>query len=90
MSSSYVPQSVDTDRDTDELMMQKYRGMSAFEKAACISSLCRTVSSLAVAGILERHPKADSEEVVKRLAALKFGRDVARQFFNWDPDVEGW
>ena len=88
--SGYRTQSPDTSREAEEIQFEAYRRMSFAEKLAIIDDLNRTAEGLARVGIRERHPDATEDEIRKRLAALRYGREFTIKWLGWDPDVEGW
>ena len=73
--------SADTTREAEDVQVARWREMSPAEKAQLISSWCRAVDALALAGIRHRYPDAADRECFLRLAALKLGADLARQVY---------
>lgn len=59
--------------------------MSAAEKVAIVSGLSRATQELALAGIRQRYPRADSGEQFLRLAVLNLGFDLARRAY---PEID--
>lgn len=88
--SGYRTQSLDTSREAEEIQLEAYRKMEAWQKIAIIDDLNRRAEDLVRAEIRERYPDATEEEVRLRRAALWYGREFTIEWFGWDPDVEGW
>lgn len=58
--------------------------MKPWEKAALVAVLCRDCEILAIAGIRDREPDAGPEEIRRRLAVLRLGRELATQALGPD------
>lgn len=86
----YVPQAEDTDPATDQLMVEIYRRLDPAGKMGLIGRLTGGMTELAIAGITSRHPGASPEEIGRRLAALRYGRELVMQVYGWDPEIHGW
>jgi hypothetical protein len=71
------PFSRDTSPDVQALLVQRWRGMSAAEKARQVELLTRDALRLALAGIRERHPDASPQQMRFLLAERCLGRDLA-------------
>jgi hypothetical protein len=78
------PLSLDTSPEIERLLIQRWREMSAAEKAAIVSGLTQAVYDLALAGIRHRHPDASPREHFLRLAMITLGPDLARRVY---PDL---
>jgi len=77
--------SADTSPDIERLQIDRWRRMSAAEKAAVVSGLTQATFDLARAGIRHRHPDASPREQFLRLAILTLGLDLARKVY---PDID--
>lgn len=80
----------DTHPKIEAMMIERYRQMSPAEKFEMMCGLNAAVRQLAYAGIKQRHPNADSDELNKRYAALVLDRETMIRVYNWDPKVEGY
>jgi len=80
----------DTDEEAERLLLELNRGMPDWKKCELIFSLIETSRQLALAGLKERYPQADAEELKKRYAALVLDRETVLAMYNWDPEVEGY
>ena len=76
---------LDTPQDVEERQIERWRTMSAADKAAIVSGLTRAAYALAMAGIRLRHPEASPREQFLRLALVTLGHDLARQAY---PDLD--
>ncbi len=75
MSDGYRTQSFDTDRATEEYVLQRYRSMTPAEKLAIVDRLRRMVLVLARAGIRDQYPGLSPAEADSKLAERVFGTD---------------
>lgn len=87
---SYRPQSPDTDPVAERYLFDRLRRLPPWRKAEMLSASTRAAYGLAMAGLRQRYPAAESEELRKRYAALALGRDASLALFGWDPEREGW
>ena len=71
-------------------MFDHYRRLAPHEKVRIMCDLGELVEYSARRGIRERHPSAGERDVRMRLFALRYGADLAREVWGWDPRVEGW
>lgn len=76
-----VPLSLDTSAEVERLQVERWRQMSAAEKAAIVSGLTQAVYDLTLAGIRTRHPDSSPREQFLRLAAIVLGADLARRAY---------
>ena len=76
-----VSLSLDTSPEIEHLQIERWRQMSAAQKAAIVSGLTQAVYDLALAGIRTRHPHASSREQFLRLALIVLGRALARRAY---------
>jgi len=76
-----APLSQDTAPDAERLQIERWRRMSAAEKAAIVSGLTQAVYDLALAGVRLRYPNASPREQFLRLALITLGPDLARQVY---------
>lgn len=59
-----------------------WRSMSETDKLLAFRDLCAAADSLARAGILRDHPTATETEVLRQLAARRFGSELAEAAFG--------
>jgi hypothetical protein len=77
--------SADTSPEIERLQIERWRSMSAADKADVVSGLTQTTFDLALAGVRHRHPDASPREQFLRLAIVTLGFDLARKAY---PDIE--
>jgi hypothetical protein len=73
--------SLDTTVDAERLQIERWRAMTPAEKLNLVSSITRTVSAMAMAGLRERHPNASTREIFLRFAMLHLGTELARKAY---------
>jgi len=76
----------DTSSEQLSLYRRKLAELSPAARMAVAVALSRAVRELAEAGIRQRHPGADAEEVKVRLAVRLYGRQAAQRLFARVPD----
>ena len=76
-----APLGQDTAPDAERLQIERWRRMSAAEKAAIVSGLTQAVYDLALAGVRLRYSNASPREQFLRLALITLGPDLARQVY---------
>jgi len=81
---------LDTDPETERVLIEIGRRAPVWKKLRQVGALNRLCRSFAMAGIRQRYPGASEEEVRRRLAAVLFDRETVVKVFGWDPDVEGY
>ena len=82
------PLAADTSPEIERLQIERWRAMSAADKAAIVSGLTVATYTLALAGVRRRYPDASPREHFLRLAIVSLGRDVARQVYPEIDDLE--
>lgn len=80
-----APLSLDTAPHVERLQIERWRRMSAAEKAAVVTGLTRAVYELAMAGVRHRYPTASPREQFLRLAIVTLGPALARQAY---PEID--
>ena len=78
------PLNADTSPEIERRQIERWRQMSAAEKAALVTGLTQAVYDLARAGVRHRYPDASPREAFLRLAIVTLGPDLARQAY---PDI---
>lgn len=81
--------SADTSAVVDALIVERYRQMSPAEKLQIVADLHRASGEMALAGLRQRYPGANTRELMVRLAALRYDARSMVSAFGWDPRVEG-
>lgn len=75
------PLSADTSPEIERRQIERWRQMSAEEKAALVTGLTQAVYDLARAGVRHRYPDASPREAFLRLAIVTLGPDLARKAY---------
>jgi hypothetical protein len=77
-------------QDTSEAASRRYkellRSASPLQRLEQAARLTQAVRELAIAGIRERHPTIQDDEVAVRLAVRLYGRETAARLFGPLPD----
>ena len=89
MEAMYRTQSMDTDRATEERLLERYRRMTAVEKLAHVGALGHMAEQLALGGLNARYPQADEAENRLRLLSRRVDRATMIRLYGWDPAVKG-
>jgi len=69
--------SPDTHPEIERLQIERLRQMPAWRKMALLSEMNRTVRTLALAGLRQRHPHDTPAQRRRRLADLLLGPELA-------------
>ena len=85
-----VTQSPDTSPEIEALLVQGSRALTPAAKWRQVCEQMAADDAHTLAGIRLRHPGAAARELRLRLAALKYGSELMREAFGWDPALEGW
>lgn len=80
----------DTHPKIEAMMIERYRQQSPAEKFESMCGLNAAVRQLAYAGIRQRHPNADDDELNIRFAALVLDRETMIRVYGWDPKEKGY
>ena len=88
--TSVADAAVDTPGEAIDLVVERWRAMSAADKLGVVAGLNRACDQLSESGVRRRHPGATEHEVQHRVFALRLGRDLMVDVYGWDPVVEGW
>jgi len=81
---------LDTDPETERLLIELSRNRPIWKQFRQVGALNRMTRAFAMAGIRQRYPEASEEEVRRRLAAVLFDRETVIKVFGWDPEIEGY
>jgi hypothetical protein len=83
--------SADTPPEIEEIVLERYRQMSPFEKLMQVFELNQMAQQMAALRIQTQYgPDLSERELRLRLAALWLDRDLMIEAFGWDPEVEGY
>lgn len=72
----YRPQATDTAEWADRLQFERWRSMTPTEKAELLSSLCRALHELALAGLRARRPELDEAALEEEAARIRLGDEL--------------
>ena len=72
----------DTHPKMEALQIELIRRMPAWKKFAIVDGLNKTVKTLAMSGIKQRHPDATPEQIQRMLAELMLGGELARKVYD--------
>jgi hypothetical protein len=85
------PQSADTPLDVEEIVLERYRQMTPFERLMQVFELNRMAQQMAAMRLEAQYgPNLSERELRLRLAALWLDRETMIEAFGWDPEVEGY
>ena len=77
----------DTDRGTEVLLVELERRTPAWRKLELASSLNRMVLEFSLAGLRQRNPEANDEELKRLLADIVLGPELAARVYGTSPDA---
>ena len=80
--------SPDTPPEIERLQVQRLRQMPPWRKMALMGEMSRTVRTLALAGLRQRHPDDTSAQRQRRLADLLLGPDLAAKVYGPLPEED--
>jgi len=72
----------DTHPKIEQMQIELIRKMPSWKKFAAIDDLNETVKSLALSGILQRHPGASTVQLKRMLADVLLGEDLAQKAYD--------
>lgn len=81
---------LDTPPEIEQMLIERYRKMSAAQKLQIMQDLNRTAQLLALGDIKRRHPNASKRELQLRLASRWIEPELMKEAFGWDVEVEGY
>lgn len=82
--AGYRTQAADTSYAIERLLIDAWRRMPPWEKAARLVECCRAVEQMSLAGLRLRHPDASDRELTLRAAVLSLGLPLAREVYGPD------
>jgi len=80
--------SPDTHPEIERLQIQRLRQMPPWRKLALVSEMNRTVRTLALAGLRQRHPHDTPAQRQRRLADLLLGAELAERVYGPSPEED--
>lgn len=84
----------DTTPEAEEVLIKLLRDAPPSRKIEMVCELNQMVRQLTIAGLRERHPNADEEEIRRRLADMLLGKELAEEVYgplppDWKPTYLG-
>lgn len=76
--TEFRTQSRDTDPWAERILLDHWRSLQPWEKAALVTDLSKALHRLSLAGLAARFPEADASEIELRAARLRLGPDLSR------------
>jgi hypothetical protein len=84
-------QSPDTPPEIEEIVLERYRQMTPFERLMQVFELNYRAQQMAALRIQAQYgPDLSERELRLRLAALWLDRELMIEAFGWDPEIEGY
>lgn len=72
----------DTHPKMEALQIEFIRRMPAWKKISIVGDLNQTVRTLAISGIKQRHPNATPKQILRILAELMLGAELAQKVYG--------
>lgn len=83
--------SPDTPPEIEQIVLERYRRMTPFERLMQVWELNRMAQQMAALRIQAKYgPDLSERELRLRLAALWLDRETMIEAFGWDPKVKGY
>ena len=83
--------SPDTPPEVEEILIERYRRMTPFERLMQVWELNQMAQQVAAMRIQAQYgPDLPERELRLRLAALWLDRETMIEAFGWDPEAEGY
>jgi hypothetical protein len=80
--------SSDTSPEIERLQIERLREMPPWRKLELMAEMCRTVQTLALAGLRRRYPNDTPAQRRRRLANMKLGSELAERVYGPNPGVD--
>jgi hypothetical protein len=80
----------DTTPDAERERVELTRRAPLWKRAEQLNDLVASRRALMQADLRRRHPRANSDELHRRLAARLLPREDVIRLFGWDPEREGY
>ena len=74
--------SSDTHPKIEQMQIEIMRRMPAWKKLSVVDALNETVRTLAIAGLHQRHPDANPEQIQRMLADMILGAELAQKVYG--------
>ena len=74
--------SEDTAPEIERMQLELLREMPGWRKVELVGEMYRTVRTMALAGLRERHPLDSPERIRRRLADLMLGPELATRVYG--------
>jgi hypothetical protein len=81
---------IDGDPEAERVLIEMLRAAPVWKRAEQLAGLIHARRVLILADLRRRYPRADAEELRKRLAARLLPREDVIRLFDWDPEKEGY
>ena len=82
------PLAEDTPIEVERIQVEMVRQTTPGQKLARMTSLNRSLRTMAREQIRSQYPQASEREIELRTAARWLGPELMRRAFGWDPDTE--
>jgi hypothetical protein len=82
--------SPDTTPEAEAVLLELLRRAPVWKRLQMVDQMHEVLRQLAMADIRRRYPRADNDEIKRRLAARVLSRTEVINAYGWDPDVEGY
>lgn len=83
------PFSEDTDPAAHAVHIALLRRLSPGQRMALTARIRAGAETMAEARLRATYPDDDDRRIRLRLAALRYGDELMRRVFGWDPEIEG-
>jgi len=80
--------SSDTSPEIERLRIERLREMPPWRKMELMAEMCRTVQTLALAGLRRRYPNDTPAQRRRRLAGMKLGPELAERVYGPGPEAD--
>lgn len=88
--SDLKSQTTDANSEAELVLLELTRRAPVWKRAEQLSGLIEARRELILADLRERYPRADADELRKRLAARLLPREDVLRIFGWDAEKEGY
>jgi hypothetical protein len=84
----YRPQASDCPAAIDRVVFERIRAMSPGERLGAVTTACLAAHRLQIAGLRLKYPSATDDELERRAAARRLGRESLVRFLGIE--AEAW
>ena len=85
LNAVHAARPADTSPEAWAKQFELYRRMTSVQKARLVREVTLAANAVALAGLRQRHPSANEDELLLRLAVLRLGEDLVARAYNWRP-----